>query len=209
MVARKKRSGPASREASQGSAPASREATQGSGTRIASGKNRRVQIVQEGGRKLFDKKRKEVFLEWFAATCNVKYSAHRAGVCYQTVFKHRMKDEAFAEMWDRCLRQGYARVEAQSLETKVSADQFKVDGDWEAPELQEMDPMVRIALLREHRKSIGPSTGSGGASPFGAARKKGQRPRTASNEEVRAALVKRLVVFGVRIESPAPGAEAG
>lgn len=196
-MARKARN-PASREATQGSA------TQDKRTRIASGKNRRVQIVQEGGRKLFDKKRKEVFLEWFAATANVKFSAERAGVRYQTVFKHRMKDEAFAEMWDRCLRQGYARVEAQSLETKVSAGQFAVDGDWEAPELQEMDPMVRIALLREHRKSIGE-----GASPFGAARKKGQRPRTATNEEVRAALVKRLVVFGVRIAPPSPGAEAG
>ncbi len=194
MATGKRKSGTASREATQDG---------GSGTRIASGKNRRVQVVQEGKRKLFDKGRKEVFLEWFAATCNIRFAAHKAGICYQTVFKHRMKDEGFAEMWDRCLRQGYARVEAQSLETKIAADQYEVDGDWEAPELQEMDPMERIALLREHRKSIGE-----GASPFGAARKKGRRPRTASNEEVRAALVKRLVVFGVRItgEGPAAGA---
>jgi len=183
---------------------ASRKAVAGKQARIASGKNRRVQIVRTGGRKLFNKERKEVFLEWFAATCNVKYSAYRAGVCYQTVFKHRMADEGFAEMWDRCLAQGYARVEAQSVETEVSAEQYEVDGDWEAPELQAMDADYRLALLREHKKSVG-----AGASGFGVARKQGRRPRTASNEEVRAALVKRLVVFGVRIagtEPPALGA---
>lgn len=169
--------------------------------RIASGKNRRVQIVQPGGRKLFDAERRRVFLEWFAATANVKYAAFRAEICYQTVFKHRMADEAFAEAWQRALAQGYARVEAQSLETKIAPDQFRIDGDWEAPEMQEMDPMVRIALLREHNKSVG-----AGASPFGAARKQGRRPRTASNEEVRAALVKRLMVFGVRITGGGPPA---
>ena len=192
MVARKKADQP------------SRKAVADNRTRIASGKNRRVQIVRTGGRKLFDRKRKEVFLEWFAATCNVKYAAHRAGVCYQTVFKHRMADEGFAEMWDKCLAQGYARVEAQSVETEVSAEHYKVDGDWEAPELQAMDADYRLALLREHKKSVG-----AGASAFGVARKQGRRPRTASNEEVRAALVKRLVVFGVRFAPPSPGAQSG
>lgn len=171
--------------------------------RIASAKNRRVQIVPVGGRKLFDKAAKTVFLEWFAATCNVKFSAAKAGVAYQTVFKHRMKDEAFAEAWGRCLAQGYARVEAQSLETRVSPEQYRIEGDWDAPELQEMDPHLRIALLREHKKSLPVAQGGAGPFPFGVARKHGWRPTTATNAEVRAALVKRLVVFGVRVSGEA------
>ncbi len=178
------------------------------GARIASAKNRRVQIVQPGGRKLFDKAMKTEFLEWFAATANIAFAARVTGIAYQTVFKHRMSDPAFAEGWDRALAQGYARVEAQSVETKIDPDTFDIDGDWEVPEMQERDPMERIALLRQHRGSV-PGKGGDGPSPFGVARKQGRQPRTASNEEVRAALVKRLVVFGVRFEPPAPGTQAG
>jgi hypothetical protein len=170
--------------------------------RIASGKNRRVQVVRTGKRKLFGRERKLVFLEWFAATCNVKFAAAKAGVAYQTVFKHRMKDAAFAEAWDRCLGQGYARVEAQMLETEVAAEAFEVDGDWDAPELQKIEPQLGLALLREHKKSLGE-----GASPFRAARKQGRRPKTASNAEIEVALVKRLVVYGVRVTAEGSSTE--
>jgi hypothetical protein len=195
----------------KGGGPPVAEALAGkkSTTRIASARNRRVQIAQVGARKLFDKAAKTVFLEWFAATCNIKLAAAKAGVAYQTVFKHRMSDAAFAAAWDRCLAQGYARLEAKMLETEAPAEAYDIAGDLDAPELQRLDPQLGMALLREHKKSLP----GAGPSAFGEARKKGRRPRVASNAEVRTALVKRLVVFGIRIEEErlllaAPAAEA-
>src|SRR3569623_1256795 len=49
--------------------------------RVTPNKNRLDQVRRTGKRKLFDRARKEVFLEWFAGTCNVVLSAEKAGVC--------------------------------------------------------------------------------------------------------------------------------
>src|SRR5439155_25855891 len=59
---------------------------------------------------------KEVFLEWFAATCNDRLSAGKAGVHEKTIYKHLLKDPAFEEAWFRALRLGYARLEARVLQ---------------------------------------------------------------------------------------------
>ncbi len=90
--------------------------TGGKGLRVTPNKNRLVQVRRAGGRKLFDRARRETFLEWFAATCNVRLAAEKAGICYSAVFRHRMKDDTFAEAWDRALAQGYARIEARLLQ---------------------------------------------------------------------------------------------
>lgn len=134
-----------------------------------------------------------MFLEWFAATCNVKLSAEKAGFNYKTVFKHRMNDQRFAEAWDRALRQGYARLEAKVLETKIREAPIGIDGDLDAPELEEVDMMTAIQLLREHKRGLGEGI------PAGRARKEGRRPRVASNAEVKAALIERLKVFEGRV----------
>ncbi len=69
--------------------------------RIVGGRNREAHVRRTGGRKLFDAAAKRVFLEWFAATCNAGWAAERAGFNYQTIWKHRMKDPAFADAFDR------------------------------------------------------------------------------------------------------------
>lgn len=69
--------------------------------RIRPAKNRLLQVNATPKRKLFDRKRKEVYLEWFAATCNASLSAAKAGVRYETVFKHFAKDPAFFEAAQR------------------------------------------------------------------------------------------------------------
>ena len=76
------------------------KSTAKSGLFIRPNKNRLKQATRTGGRKLFDARRKAIFLEWFAATCNVKLSAEQADICYHTAFKHRREDSAFAEAWD-------------------------------------------------------------------------------------------------------------
>lgn len=190
-----------SRRADEGADVGGEQPVDGAQDRLCGGKNRKAQVARAGKRKLFDAKAKAIFLEWFAATCNVCLSAAKAGVAYQTVFKHRMKDEAFAEAWDRCLAQGYARVEAKMLETK--AKPIDVEGDLDAPELEELDPMLGLQLLREHKRSL-----PGSATPFGRPRKAGRAPRVATNDEVRKALVKRLVAFGIRVAKEEGGSEA-
>src|SRR5689334_16731607 len=90
--------------------------SRGEELKIAPNKNRIVQVRRTGSRKLFDKARKEVFLEWFAATCNASLSAAKAGVRYQTVFKHFAKDPAFFEAAQRALQLGYFRLEARSVQ---------------------------------------------------------------------------------------------
>jgi len=169
--------------------------------RIRPGKNRLTQVARTGSRKLFDAARREVFLEWFAATCNVKLSAEKADVCYQTVFRHRMKDEGFAEAWDRALAQGYARLEARLLQAAMpplpsaASPLLPSPAEGEGPSEAEIeaafDPGLAIVLLREHARRL-PGSGD---------KRKAFKPghRVASNAEVKAALVKRLKAFGVRV----------
>ena len=159
-------------------------------TRIQPGRNRRMQAARAGKRKYFRAPLKKKFLEWFAATANAKWSAERIGIDYRTVWKHRMSDPVFAEAFDRALEQGTVRVRAKLIETKPKGP-IDIDGDADAPELDEIDPQVALHLLREYERGRGgPAAGMG--------RKPGRRPRIATNAEVRAALVKRLHAFGIR-----------
>jgi hypothetical protein len=169
-------------------------------SRIHPAKGRALQAARTGGRKLFDAERRQAFLEWFAATANVSWSAEKAGVCQQTVWKHRMNDPVFAEAFDRALDQAIARGRARLLETKKP--RIDVAGDLDAPEPGDLDPQAMLAILREHERGRGgPAAGLG--------RKQGRRPRIATNAEVRAALIKRLAAYGVRIfgEPPEGGSD--
>jgi hypothetical protein len=73
-------------------------------------------VRRTGGRKLFGKERKEVFLEWFAATCNARLSAEKAGVSEKTVYKHLAKDPEFLDGFGRAVQVGYVRLEARELQ---------------------------------------------------------------------------------------------
>jgi hypothetical protein len=174
--------------------------------RISPNKNRLLQVRRAGKRKLFDRARKEAFLEWFAATCNVVLSAGKAGVCDKTVYKHLMKDAAFFEAFVQALRIGYLRLEARSVQEAhappLPADfegqppspargegyEVRILGDAEAEE--HFDPQLALQLLREHRRHL----------PGSAEKRPAQRTtaRAASSEEVVEALAKRLKGFGIR-----------
>ncbi|MFL6844065.1 MAG: hypothetical protein ACJ8ER_04205 [Allosphingosinicella sp.] len=170
------------------------------GGRIVGGRNREAHVRRAGERKLFDAAAKREFLEWFAATCNAGWAAERAGFNYKTVWKHRMSDPAFADDYDRAEEQAVARLRAKRLETKRQPLRIGIEGDWDAPEMDDIDPILAAQLLREH-------DGRGGGRP----RKAGWTPRVASNAEVRAALVRRLAAYGIRLfgEAPSDGEEAG
>jgi hypothetical protein len=83
---------------------------------ISANKHRLIQVRRVGRRKLFDRARKELWLEWFAATCNLWLSAEKAGVHEKTVSRHLLNDAAFFEAAQRALQLGYFRLEARSLQ---------------------------------------------------------------------------------------------
>jgi hypothetical protein len=166
--------------------------------RIIPNKHRKVQLTQSK-RKLFGRAARQDFLEWFAATANLGWSARQAGFNYKTVLKHRMKDEAFAEAYDRALEQGVARVRAQLLETRIAEDAaapIGIEGDWDVPAMQPVEPERAMLLLRAHGGYL-----AGRRAGAGEARKQGRRPRVATYEEVRVAVAKGLAAFEKRVRA--------
>ncbi len=159
-------------------------------------KGRRIQISSRRSGSPFDAAKKQVFLKWFAATCNVRLSARQAQVDNTTVYRARMNDAAFAEAWDRALDQGYARLEAKLLEMQFEAiedEPIDFDPAFEPPDPKLISPDMAMQLLRHYQGS----TTRGRRLADAAAETAGER--LASDAEVRTALAKRLRAFGVRV----------
>ena len=195
--------------------------------RVTPNKNRIVQVRRAGRRKLFDAARKETFLEWFAATCNLRLSAGKAGVCEKTVYKHLLKDAGFAEAALRALRVGYFRLEARSMQEAYSVfgqsgalaeggpstasggppppgklgEEYEVRILDDAVAEEHFDPALAMQLLREHRRHL----------PGSAEKRPAQRTtaRAASSEEVAEALAKRLKGFAVRVRGDGASTASG
>ena len=180
-----------------GSSPGQAEPGRSGGERIIPNKNR-VRQVAPTSRKLFDDEAKAEFLEWFAATCNISLAARKAGFHYRTVLRHWREDEAFGARGEAALQMGYVRLEAlalRSAEEALTRAAPPLKGDRPAPaETLAMDPSVALQLLRDHKR--GP-TGAGS----GPGSKRGQRPRVATNAEVREALTKRLKAYRDRVRA--------
>jgi hypothetical protein len=182
--------------------------------RISPNKNRIIQVRRSGGRKLFDGARKGVFLEWLAATCNIQLSAEKAGICYSSVFRHIEKDSEFEAGCERALRLGYFRLEARSVQEAhvpaiaagaqpATASELHTPHPPTASRVppspprgegldigeEYFDPVLALALLREHKRNVH------GRTP------KQQRTtaRTASAKEIAEALAKRLRSFKMRV----------
>jgi hypothetical protein len=168
--------------------------SEGPHSQICSTPWRRAQLVEKCKKPRFDKGRKRRFLEWFAATCNVRFAARQVGISQSTAYRNRMSDPDFAEAWDRALEQGYVRLETKLLEMQFEAVEEPLgfdpgfDPELDFPDQKLVDPVTALALLRQHGASTG--KGRAGRSPAG---------RVASDEEVRLALAKRLRAFGVRV----------
>ena len=165
------------------------------GERIGSGKHRALQITRAGERKLFDKKARKAFLEWFAATGNVLWSAGKVGFSDKTVWKHRMNDPRFAEAFDRAFEQSLMRNKARMVERK--AVPIAIDGGVGEAELEDCDLEKAWPLIVELERS----KGRGGGAPIGRPHNRGRMPRAASNAQVRKELEKRLRAFGRRIRA--------
>lgn len=172
--------------------------------RLASNRNRQLQVVRQGGRKLFGRERRELFLQWFGATGNLGFAAEQAGVCRQTVSKHRLADPAFEAAYAQAVMLCVPDLQARLHSYVLGKPKLDAAGGLEPPDEGAFDPQLAIQILRELQRyhvGLGPggAGGGAGAGASGRALKRGQRPRTATNAEVKTALVKRLVVFGIRV----------
>ncbi len=176
----------------------SRKAEVDSEERICASKHRRLQITRAGKRKLFGKKARKAFLEWYAATGNVAWSAEKVGFRDKTVWKHRMNDPRFAEAFDRAFDQSVVRNKARMLERKSKP--IGIDGGVGEAELGDCDLEKAWPLIVEIERAKGRNGGGGGA-PIGRPRNRGRAPRAASNAEVREQIEKRLRAFGRRMRA--------
>ena len=147
-------------------------------------------MVRYPCRKLFNKERKKIFLEWFAATANLGWAAEKAGVTRQTVSKHLMSDPVFAAAYEDALGASRLRLKAKLIETKQPEAPLAIDCEIEAPDI-DIAFDKGLAMLREMEREV----------KLG--RKQGRMPRIASNAEVKAAVAKRMKIFGARMRARA------
>jgi hypothetical protein len=161
------------------------------GVRIVRGRGQSMQVRRTGKRHLFGKASKKLFLEWFAATGNVSFSAEKAGVARQTVSKHRLSDAEFAGEYERAIALCVPDLQARLQAWVLGRPKLDLDGDLVEADDSDFDPQLALQMLREFNRfsQAGP----------GQALKRGRVPRVATNAEVRAALVKGLKAFGIRV----------
>jgi hypothetical protein len=149
---------------------------------------------------LFDKAARKVFLEWFAGTGNLSLSARKAGFHYRTVLRHRAEDAKFREEFDLALEQSEVRVRAWLCEAKDKGEEagegtgFDPAGPDEleahGPANLTVDQALQVLRNNNQRRAA--------AAEAAAGRRRGAAYRIATNEEVEAALIKRLAAFGRR-----------
>lgn len=89
---------------------------------IRPGNGRRLQLRKT--RKLrFTAAKKDVFLAYFAGTCDLAAAAEAAGVCVDTVRNHRRKDPEFNADCDAALEQGYRHLEEEAVRERLAAQE--------------------------------------------------------------------------------------
>jgi len=136
----------------------------------------------------FTRARKEIWLEHFAATCDVTAACEAAGISINTVYRHRRDDPTFRAGWEEALELGYARLEAEALAQRIAAmERLKVrmrETGADADAAAEFERVMRLlAAFRRTREGRG-----GGAAPT-----------KWSFDEAFEALEKRLQAFGLRV----------
>jgi hypothetical protein len=147
---------------------------------------------------VFTRARKEIWLEVFAATCDVGAACDAAGISANTAYRHLRSDPVFGAGRDEALNEGYARLEAEALAQRLAAmARLKVrmrasGADADADAAAEFERVMR--LLTAFRRAKGGRTG-------------GAEPTKWSFDAAFEALEKRLAGFGLRIARGEEAAE--
>ncbi len=153
----------------------------------ASGKDGPQRVESDGHR--WTDAAEAVFLDHFAASCNVTHAARACGFSTVAIYKRRRGDPGFAERWQAALEQGYARLESILVQRATDA----LEGFAPDPEVP-IPPMTvkeALAVLQLHRASVKGE----GARP-------GWRARPRSLDEMRDSILAKLSALeAAKIES--------
>jgi hypothetical protein len=144
-------------------------------------------------RNAFTERRKQIYLDHFAATGDSRASAAAAAVSKSTVSNHRRNDPVFAEGYRRALALAYETLEAEAVRDRLAA-MARIDVDPARAQVAAGEDFDRtLQLLREHKRVP--------------AAKGGRPPSLCSFEEGFAALERELDAFEGR-EGNGDGKEA-
>ncbi|MBS0479065.1 MAG: hypothetical protein JSR79_07185 [Proteobacteria bacterium] len=143
----------------------------------------------------FSPRKRQVFLDTLAYTCNVRMAAEQAGIDISTAYYHRARDPVFVEQWREALATGYDTIEALVLEhggagqPLAPADPTRATPDAPPP----FDFDRALAVLRQYRSA------RNGESRL----RRGIRPIAATRDETNAALRKALAAVRKRMANEA------
>lgn len=132
-------------------------------------------------------KRRGIFLDHFAATCNATASARAAGMPVRGAFALRQRDPQFAAEWDEALATGQARLAGKLIVYAETRGDTPASGGPD-DELVGFDPDAAGRAMAMNK-----------ASAAGRKRHGGPRPRIATREEVETAVLKLLARIEKRI----------
>lgn len=168
-----------------------------SGKRFVRGSNGRKLQLRRGRRTEFTPDRQATFLGHFAGTGNVAEAADMAGVCENTIDKHRRRDPDFNRHFLETLDRVYVKLEADLLARRVAAAQRQLR---DIEPTGELDPEFDRAmkLLQRWDRRQGP--------PDSRAFGDGARQRWEFGEAL-ALLEKKLRNMGYPIDPLPPGHE--
>lgn len=158
--------------------------------RVARGKSGELQL-RKASRRCWTAKRRAIFLDHFSATCNAATSARAAGMGAPSAFALRRRDAQFAAEWDAALIAGQARLAGKLIVYAETRGDTPATGDAD-DDLAGFDPKAAAQAIAMHRQSAA-----------GRKRHGGPRARTATREEVEAAVLKLLGRISKRIGAPA------
>lgn len=129
-------------------------------------------------------KKKELFLDHLAATCNVKQSAAVAGVDPVSVYALRRRDAAFVAAWGEALALGYEMIETQLVGHALEGSGARAITNGAVEKTGPIDVELALRLLSHH-----------GAAMAGRVPRGGPKRQRASREETEAAILKRLAAI--------------
>lgn len=96
------------------------------------------------------------FIAVLAETCNVTMAARAIRRSVGNVYKHRTLDADFRGRWDRAVAVGYAQLEIMMLERALhGVEKLVTLKSGESRIMREYNDRVALALLRQHRDTVG------------------------------------------------------
>jgi hypothetical protein len=156
--------------------------------------NKGVPQVRKERKDAFSPAKKQVYLDHYAAGCNVTLAAKAAGVSTVTVNYHRREDPVFAQQCAEAHDLAYEGLDAMLLERAKTGGHYVAGPDAEtAPGPEAMDTELALRLLQLRERPLGRRTGrrTGRA---------GYEPRRVSEAELNEAILAKLDVLDRRLK---------